>query len=68
MKEKNAKSVNEYAYQDLRLAFVATPTLSLDQFIKDKVRRCKTKTCQIFYYRDFDKKRYDCPQCNTENA
>ncbi|MDF0694388.1 P-loop ATPase, Sll1717 family [Aquirufa ecclesiirivi] len=67
IERKNAKSVNEYAYQDIRLAFMATPTLSLDQFIMAKVRRCKTDTCKIFYYRDFDRKPYDCPECNTEN-
>lgn len=64
---KNAKSVNEYAFQDIRLAFVATPKLSLDEFVKHKVRRCKMETCKHFYYRDFDKKTYYCPECNTEN-
>ena len=67
VERKNAKSVNEYAYQDIRLAFMATPTLSLEQFINIKVRRCKTPSCKKFYYRDFDRKSYLCPECNTEN-
>ena len=67
VERKNAKSVNEYAYQDIRLAFMATPTLSLEQFINTKVRRCKTPSCKTFYYRDFDRKGYCCPECNTEN-
>ncbi len=67
VERKNAKSVNEYAYQDIRLAFMATPTLSLEQFINTKVRRCKTASCKTFYYRDFDRKAYICPECNIEN-
>ena len=67
VERKNAKSVNEYAFQDIRLSFIATPTLSLDEFIALKVRRCKMQTCKTFYYRDFDKKPYKCPECNTEN-
>lgn len=67
VERKNAKSVNEYAFQDIRLAFVATPTLNLEQFINTKVRRCKTKACKTFYYRDFDKKIYNCPECYTES-
>ena len=67
VERKNAKSVNEYAFQDIRLAFMATPTLSLDQFINTKVRRCRINTCKTFYYRDFDRKAYDCPECNTKN-
>jgi hypothetical protein len=67
VERKNAKSVNEYAFQDIRLAFMATPTLNLDEFINLKVRRCETSTCKTFYYRDFDRKPYNCPECNTEN-
>lgn len=67
VERKNAKSVNEYAFQDIRLAFLATPTLNLDQFIELKVRRCHISTCKTFYYRDFDRKPYNCPECNTEN-
>jgi hypothetical protein len=63
---KNAKSVNEYAYQDIRLALMACPTLSLDDFIAEKVRRCKVPTCKTFFYRDFNRKNYTCPECNTE--
>ncbi|MEO6902698.1 MAG: hypothetical protein ABI315_06040 [Bacteroidia bacterium] len=46
---------------------MATPTLSLSQFIDTKVRRCETNTCKTFYYRDFDRKTYNCPECNAEN-
>ncbi|UVD79379.1 hypothetical protein NWE55_14805 [Myroides albus] len=67
VQRKNAKSVNEYAFQDIRLAFTATPALSVDDFTKTKVRRCKTTTCKTIYYRDFDKKEYECPECNTKN-
>ncbi len=67
VERKNAKSVNEYAFQDIRLAFMATPALSLDDFIHDKVRRCSTPTCKKCYYRDFDRKSYYCPECNTVN-
>ena len=62
---KNAKSVNEYAYQDIRLAFIACPTLDVDTFISQKVRRCQVQTCKTFFYRDFDRKPYPCPVCNT---
>lgn len=67
VRRKNAKSVNEYAFQDIRLAFMATPTLNLDQFIIKKVRRCKIHTCKTFYFRDFDRKSFECPECNTRN-
>jgi len=67
VERKNAKAVNEYAFQDIRLAFMAMPTLNLDEFIKTKIRRCTTASCKKFYYRDFDKKPYNCPECNTEN-
>ncbi|MDO8929982.1 MAG: hypothetical protein Q7W54_13470, partial [Bacteroidota bacterium] len=67
VERKNAKAVNEYAFQDIRLAFIATPTLSLDEFIDTKVRRCQLPSCKTFYYREFNKKSYDCPECNTEN-
>jgi len=62
---KNARAVNEYAFQDIRLAFMSCPTLSLDEFINKKVRRCEVETCKTFFYRDFDKKPYECPTCNT---
>jgi len=66
VERKNAKSVNEYAFQDIRLAFMSCPTLSLDNFIKHKVYRCKVETCKTFFYRNFDRKNYNCPECNTE--
>lgn len=67
VERKNAKAVNEYAFQDIRLAFIATPTLSLDEFIDTKVRKCQLPSCKTFYYREFNKKSYYCPECNTEN-
>lgn len=63
---KNAKAVNEYAFQDIRLAFMACPTLDLNNFLINKVRRCKVDTCRTIFYRDFDRKPYTCPNCNTE--
>jgi hypothetical protein len=64
---KNAKAVNEYAFQDIRLAHLACPTLDMQTFLDTKVRRCSVDTCKTIYYRDFDKKGYNCPTCNTEN-
>lgn len=64
---KNKKAVNEYAFQDLRLAFVAQPTIDINDFFKNKIRRCKESTCKRFYFRDFERKTYECPYCNTEN-
>lgn len=67
VERKNAKAVNEYAVQDIRLAFVACPKLNIDDFITSKVRRCKETLCKTTYYRDFDRKEYACPECNTIN-
>lgn len=64
---RNAKSVNEYAFQDIRLAFTACPKIGISEFIKQKVRKCQTETCGLIYYRDFDRKQYPCPNCNTTN-
>jgi hypothetical protein len=64
---RNAKAVNEYAFQDIRLAFIACPKLTIDEFINFKVRRCSMSTCKKIYYRDFDRKQYYCPECNTLN-
>ena len=63
---KSAKAVNEYAFQDIRLAFLACPTLDIQTFLEKKVRRCTVDTCKTIFYRDFDKKSYSCPKCNTE--
>lgn len=63
---RNAKAVNEYAFQDIRIAFMSCPTLNLSEFIEKKVRRCKTNTCKTIFYREFDTKKYCCPECNTE--
>lgn len=63
---KNAKAVNEYAFQDIRLAFLTCPTLDMQSLIDKKVRRCTVDTCKTFFYRDFDRKSYPCPKCNTE--
>jgi hypothetical protein len=62
---KNAKAVNEYAFQDIRLAFLACPTLDMQTFLDKKIRRCTVATCRTFFYRDFDRKSYPCPKCNT---
>jgi len=63
---KNAKSVNEYAFQDIRLAFMSCPTLDVDTFLKLKVRQCTVDACKVIFYRDFNRKVYNCPNCNTE--
>jgi len=63
---KNAKAVNEYAFQDIRLAYAACPTLDIPEFLDAKIRQCTVSTCQTIFYRDFDKKAYPCPVCNTE--
>jgi hypothetical protein len=62
---KNAKAVNEYAFQDIRLAFIACPTLDIQIFLKNKVRQCGVESCKKIFYRDFDRKNYPCPICNT---
>jgi hypothetical protein len=62
---KHAKSVNEYAFQDIRLAYIACPTLTIDEFVKQKVHRCRIATCKEIFYRDFQRGFYTCPQCNT---
>lgn len=64
---KNAKAVNEYAFQDIRLAFISCPTLNIDDFLLNKVRRCKEDSCKFFYFRDFDRKSYSCQNCHTVN-
>lgn len=68
VKRKNAKAVNEYAFQEIRLAFTACPTLDLDEFIEKKVRRCIHQSCKTIFYRDFDIKSFPCPECNTLNG
>jgi hypothetical protein len=62
---KNAKAVNEYAFQDIRLAYMACPTLDIDDFLKEKVRQCSIDSCKSLFYRDFNRKAYNCPYCNT---
>jgi hypothetical protein len=64
---KTGKAVNEYAFQDIRLAFISCPKLGVLEFIKQKIRKCKTDTCGFIYYRDFNRKEYICPKCNTLN-
>ncbi|MBE0391593.1 P-loop ATPase, Sll1717 family [Flavobacterium sp. PL002] len=64
---KAGKAVNEYAFQDIRIAFTACPKLGVLEFITQKVRRCKTLTCKNIFYRDFNRKQYLCPKCNTIN-
>lgn len=59
------KAVNEYSFQDIRVAREACATFTLDQFIEEKVRRCKH--CKEIYYRNFEKGERECPTCNTKN-
>lgn len=66
LKRKNARAVNEYAFQDVRVAFIACSSLSIEEFVNKKVKRCKNHECKHIYYRDFDKRPYPCPICNYE--
>lgn len=66
IQKKGAKrAVNEYAFQDIRIARLACPSLNIDEFIENKVRRCTHSNCKNIMYRDFDRKTYNCPECNT---
>lgn len=65
VKRKGKKAVNEYAFSDIRMARFANPSLDLDNFIKQKVRRCIEAECKMFAYRDFNRKPYNCLECNT---
>lgn len=67
VERRSARAVNEYAFQDVRLAFMACPSLGIDDFIKHKVRRCSIPQCKREYYRDFDRKPYSCPDCDTSH-
>lgn len=62
---RHAKAVNEYAFQDIRLAYMACPTLTIENFVRTKVHRCQILTCKTIFYRDFDRSHYSCPSCNT---
>jgi len=64
-KKGKKRSVNEYAFQDIRLARLACPTLEIQDFIDKKVRRCPQPNCKTISYRDFDRKKYNCLECNT---
>ena len=67
IQKKGAKrAVNEYAFQDIRIARLACPSLNIDEFINQKVRRCEHSNCKNIFYRDFDRKPYNCIECNTE--
>ncbi|SDZ89904.1 hypothetical protein SAMN05443667_101213 [Flavobacterium gillisiae] len=63
---KGKKAVNEYAFTDIRMARFACNAMNMENFIAEKVRRCKTDTCKSFAYRDFNKKQYTCIECGTE--
>ncbi|WP_439129672.1 P-loop ATPase, Sll1717 family [Polaribacter sp.] len=65
VKRKSKKAVNEYAFSDIRMARYATPSIDLNTFIKNKIKRCVVPECKTFAYRDFDKKPYNCLECNT---
>ena len=60
------RAVNRYAFQDVRIARLACPKLSLDYFVNQKVRMCSQDGCKHIFFRDFDKRKYSCPECNTE--
>ena len=63
---RHGKAVNEYAFQDIRLAYMSCPTLTIEDFVKQKAYRCKVETCKAVFYRDFNRNQYyTCPQCNT---
>ncbi|MDR5589023.1 MULTISPECIES: P-loop ATPase, Sll1717 family [Flavobacteriaceae] len=62
---KGKKAVNEYAFIDIRAARVACSSMSLDNFINNKVRRCSGENCSEIYYRNFDNAIYTCPECGT---
>lgn len=63
---KGKKAVNEYAFFDIRLARYACNSINMNEFIDNKVRRCKTDNCGTFSYRDFDRKNYKCLECGSE--
>jgi hypothetical protein len=63
---KNKKAVNEYAFSDIRMARFACSAFKLDDFVDNKVRRCKIDNCKKFAYRDFDLKNYPCLECGTD--
>lgn len=63
---KGKKAVNEYAFTDIRMARLACNAMNMENFIDEKVKRCKTETCKYFAYRDFNKKQYTCLECGTE--
>lgn len=63
---KGKKAVNEYAFSDIRMARYACNSISMDDFVDNKVRRCITENCKIFAYRDYDRKSYNCLECGTE--
>ncbi|AZI67220.1 hypothetical protein EIB71_05860 [Kaistella daneshvariae] len=62
----NKKAVNEYAFTDIRMARYACNAIDMEKFIATKVRRCTTKSCRIFTYRDFERKRFSCLDCGTD--
>ncbi|GAB5418978.1 MAG: hypothetical protein Crog4KO_00410 [Crocinitomicaceae bacterium] len=65
VQRKSRKAVNEYAFQDIRMARYACSAMNLDDFVKSKVKRCGVDTCKLIAYRDFDRKNYNCVICNT---
>lgn len=65
VRRKNKKAVNEYAFSDIRIARFACPSIDLDTFVKQKIRKCSVSECKTFAYRDFNSKHYNCLECNT---
>lgn len=63
---KGKKAVNEYAFTDIRMARFSCNSIDMEEFIDQKVRRCKTSGCKTFSYREFNKKEYSCLECGIE--
>jgi hypothetical protein len=59
---------SNYAFLDIRIAFDACSNMPLADFIRAKVYQCHALHCKHIYYRDFDKHKFRCPKCNTENT
>lgn len=62
---RGKKAVNEYAFVDVRMARYACMSVSLDDFVKSKVRRCKKEGCKTFAYREYSKAIYQCVHCSS---
>ncbi|MCW7471716.1 P-loop ATPase, Sll1717 family [Leptospira kanakyensis] len=64
-KSKVSRSVNLYSYIDSRIARTANPQINIEDFYKQKVKHCSS--CSFTYYRDFEIKKWECPNCDSLN-